>query len=108
MEKKERKKPPHLWKPGQSGNPKGRKKGSRTITEILREKLDVEKYVSNLLALAYDNYFPAIREIYDRLEGRVSMPITGAGGEPLIIHIQAMRQAVGEIENNEGTDEQDA
>jgi hypothetical protein len=35
-------KPPraHRWKPGQSGNPKGRKKGSKNESTILREQLD--------------------------------------------------------------------
>jgi len=40
----EKKRPPHLFKPGQSGNPAGRPKGTGTklLTKMLREELDRE------------------------------------------------------------------
>ena len=35
-------KPPHQWKPGESGNPKGRPKGSRSISDYLRKFGDLD------------------------------------------------------------------
>jgi len=37
----------HRWKPGQSGNPKGRPKGSRNRSTIVREWLDATDKVKN-------------------------------------------------------------
>ncbi len=59
--------PRTAFKPGQSGNPGGRPRD--LITSVLREKLDVNKFVDAVLALAYERDVPAIREIWRRLEG---------------------------------------
>jgi len=78
----------YQWKPGESGNPLGRPKGSRNVTTNLKELLEltistkdpitgemVDAPVTSILnarlvrnALDGDN--KAIKEIYDRIEGR--------------------------------------
>jgi hypothetical protein len=76
------KKPPKdtRWKTGQSGNPAGRPK-SRTLSEELRARLQ-EQYpgkpaatygrmvAHKLIDLAIDGEIGAIKEVYDRVEGK--------------------------------------
>lgn len=74
----------HRWKPGQSGNPGGRKPGL-SITAVLRKMLDeaVEDTQGNkvkmkravaraLLVRALGGDVRAIRELLDRTEGKVA------------------------------------
>jgi hypothetical protein len=68
------------WKPGQSGNPRGRPK-TRTLSEELRARLK-EQYpgrsdatygqmlAHKLVDLAIDGEIAAIREVFDRTEGK--------------------------------------
>ncbi len=68
------------WKPGQSGNPNGRPK-TRTLSEELRARLK-EQYpgrsdatygrmvAHKLVDLAIDGEIAAIREVFDRTEGK--------------------------------------
>lgn len=87
----------HRWKPGQSGNPKGRPKG-RSITAVLRDMLDddavdtqgkkqkVKRAVAGaLLRRALGGDVKAIREVLDRTEGRVKEQheVSGPGGRPV-------------------------
>lgn len=80
------------WKPGESGNPKGRVTGSKNLTTLLREAAEKRRLMGQDLpdmtageALAESMFYHAIkgnpafaREILDRLEGRVP----AAGPEP--------------------------
>jgi hypothetical protein len=69
-----------MWKPGQSGNPKGRAKG---LTDPLKEfltrkvpndpqgRLYLEKLVENMVKRAIKKSDVLVKEIFDRVEGKV-------------------------------------
>jgi len=83
------------WKPGQSGNPKGRPPNTKYISELAREKILTpcpyapdktwgEYLVERWLGQAVENptFF---KELMDRLEGKVLQPVGGEDGEPIKI-----------------------
>jgi hypothetical protein len=94
------------WKPGQSGNPKGRAKKDQTLTAALKKfgkkrvvEIDGKKY-SRKDALAIimwemalrQRYFPAIKYLYDRMDGLPKQQIDANlehGGEIIIKRIKA-------------------
>jgi hypothetical protein len=51
------------YKPGQSGNPKGKRKGTKNLSSILKKM--------RLLYEAYNGNIRAIQEIFNRTEGKV-------------------------------------
>ena len=58
------------FKPGQSGNPAGKKPGSRHKTTVLAEKLmatDVEKVVNSVISAAVSGDMTACRLVLERL-----------------------------------------
>jgi hypothetical protein len=84
---------PHQWKPGQSGNPKGRPK-NKTLTELVRGVLERElngKVPDQLLAEvivkhALSGKFPFVKELWDRLDGKVQDRLDVAAG-PLTVRV---------------------
>ncbi len=85
------------WKPGQSGNPAGLSL-KRHVSDILREPLrnvDAKQAKAiELLALAIvrdaiEGSKEDRREIWERLEGKVTQPVGGEAGGPVKIQISA-------------------
>jgi hypothetical protein len=84
------------WKPGQSGNPGGRPKGE-SITARLRAVLEKEhngRVLMDLLAErlakeALAGKFPFLKEVLDRLDGRVAerVNVGGEEGRALVINV---------------------
>lgn len=84
----------HQWKPGQSGNPGGLQKG-KSLTAVLRELLDQipkgdnkklkEAVVKALLKKALTGDTRALDIIFDRTEGKVTIPIGGDAESPIYI-----------------------
>lgn len=97
-----RKSMPHLFKPGQSGNPSGRRKGSKSLTAALHRRIldgDVDTIANNLIELATKKpeqiqlagrgnevytaidsneaklHQWAVDTILERIDGKVSQPI---------------------------------
>ena len=88
----------HLWKPGQSGNPNGRPKGSKNLSTMLWEALQEKARNSNgePMKETYADLFikrvlkDAIEKgngkelIFDRIEGKAAQPVdVTSGGETL-------------------------
>jgi len=84
------------FKPGQSGNPEGRPKGSRNLSTILKAMLEEEVLddsgvkkpfqdiiIAKLVKLARDGDLKAIQEIYDRVEGKSQSNIKVEVNEPI-------------------------
>lgn len=72
------KRPDHLWKPGQSGNPSGRPKGRKNkITELKQEleiavrdhlnPADIRKVVARMMELAIEGNVGAAKLILDKV-----------------------------------------
>ena len=52
-------KPPHLWKPGVSGNPRGRPKSKHALSEAIRAGVDPAEMVERALAILRSPTTPA-------------------------------------------------
>jgi len=71
---------PHLWQPGQSGNPNGRPKGSVSLVGRLREHLeahpeDVATIIKQFVELGKRpnlSQLSAIDKLMDRIDGKVA------------------------------------
>lgn len=94
--------PENMWKKGQSGNPKGRKKGIPDVRTQIKELFGKKKRVLDPLtgnhksqsiqrqvilaqigrALKGDT--KAFNSLIDRLEGKAVQPISGPDGEALL------------------------
>jgi hypothetical protein len=84
------------FQPGQSGNPNGRPK-SKPFKDALQRALKaagddkdmLEAVASALVGKAMMGDVPAIKELADRMDGKVSQPIEGEeGGEPIVVRWQ--------------------
>lgn len=84
------------WKPGTSGNPKGRPKNESCLTSLMRAKMDQvaklidpvtqepygktwkELIVLATLKLALEGNHSALKEVWERMEGKVVQPVNGS------------------------------
>jgi len=66
---------------GKSGNPQGRPKKGETLTDLLREKIEVpktakekltrkERIIEQLITLAEGGDLAALKYVFDRIDGR--------------------------------------
>lgn len=68
------------WKPGQSGNPKGRAKGSINISTRLRKMIDVESILKKLQKAALTGDVQAARTLLER-----ALPVYRLTAEPVMV-----------------------
>lgn len=86
-----------VWKPGISGNPKGRPKRDKFLTQHLVAELNelqpgtkvakARGLVRALIDRALGGDVPAIREVIDRVEGKAPQVISGDEDSPLAHHV---------------------
>ena len=81
------------WKPGESGNPKGRPIGARGLTKQLREALQAnDGYLTRWLIAGLVHMAMTKPEgqkiIWDRMEGKVPLPIIGDEDAPIPVIFQ--------------------
>ena len=97
------------WKPGQSGNPKGKPPKLECLTSLLREEMEKlvpqgllrklylregatwrDAVVRSLLLQTAKGNTTAIRELLERLDGKAMTPISGTGGGPIQARIRVV------------------
>jgi len=88
---------PHRWQKGESGNPNGRRRKERGLTEELRHLLDAkwepqgwtnrQLLIQGLLCDALTGSLDAKKYIFDRMEGKPAQALELAGDKtrPLVI-----------------------
>jgi len=84
---------------GQSGNPNGRPPNDTCLTALLRKEIEKiclsdkqgrtwkELIVMATMKLAMEGNAAALREVWERSDGKIQQPVTGAAGEPVEIRV---------------------
>lgn len=93
------------FKPGQSGNPGGRVKRDVLTQHLIAELNEIDaksnvvksrRLICQLVDKACDGDLVAIRDIYERVEGKVTQPHSGDDEAP---PLQVLLQGLGEAVN---------
>ncbi len=92
------------WKKGQSGNPKGRPKKADCLTSLLKEEIEktdpedehkrthIEMIVLATMRLAKQGNATALREIWERMDGKVRDKLELTGDSDLVQRLIAGRE----------------
>ena len=87
------------WKKGVSGNPRGRPKKQNSLTNLLRDEIEkicpadrekrtwIQLVVLATLQLAMKGNAVALKEVWDRLDGKVLQRVGGADGKDVRIKV---------------------
>lgn len=89
------------WKPGQSGNPKGRPPKELCITSLIKEELEevlraeggnitfARAFAKALIRKAIKGHNVAMKELLERVDGKVPLPLEhgGKGGGPMRFNV---------------------
>jgi hypothetical protein len=116
--------PSTRFKPGESGNPKGRPKGTLTLTEVLRQLGEIEDVeirkgqpkIARKEALGHKMWNMALsgkadiaRYIYDRLDGKPTQEIKvqsdAAIDAPIVLHVGATITVVEDEADDDNEDD---
>ena len=83
--KAKRKAPAHAWKPGQSGNPGGRKKIPAEIVQAFRDltPLAIETLKEAMIDADWPVRVKAAQVVLDRAHGRPVQPVVGDPDNPI-------------------------
>jgi hypothetical protein len=76
------------WKPGESGNANGRPRKGHTLTDLIEARLDKEAFVQRVIGLAMEGNMAAIKEIFERIDGKVTQSLAGPTDVPGKIVVQ--------------------
>ena len=87
------------WKPGQSGNPAGRKKKGETFTDVLRARLAPEKLAAKLEELIEAGDVAALKYAYDRVDGTPTQTIKAAVYQEAPAVVAELRELRSELES---------
>ena len=77
MQRNSKRRLPGRWKSGESGNPSGKAKGTVCLTARLKARLrehpeEVDALVNTLIQKAIEGSFPHMKEILERVDGKVA------------------------------------
>ena len=84
---------------GQSGNPNGRPPNDTCLTALLRKEIEKiclsdkqgrtwkELIVMATMKLAMEGNSAALREVWERSDGKIQQPVTGVAGGPVEIRV---------------------